>query len=277
MRGDQCNGKSGSTSFLRWPGGKRWLSKQITEIILSIKHTRYVEPFLGGGAVFFNYSPHNAALSDNNRDLILTYKIIQNNPNELINILKGLPTGKADFYKMREMHYPDEVMQAARFLYLNRLSFNGMYRVNQSGQFNVPYGGDRKIDILWDKNLIINASKSLQGVEVRCCDFDSVLASCGKGDVVYCDPTYTTRHSGDSFLRYNEKIFQWSDQERLARSCFNAVERGACVIVSNAANKLIKDLYSPFIPKVLSRYTGVSCKKSGRKMVDEFLFVLQKA
>lgn len=263
-------------SFLRWPGGKRWLSTEIGKIIRANGCNRYLEPFLGGGAVFFKLNPDNAVLSDINNDLINTYQVIKNSPEHLVEKLKEMPVDKEYYYKIRKMEPCSSMSRAVKFLYLNRLAFNGMYRVNRLGQFNVPYGGDRKLEILWKKNLLLRASRVLSKVKLKCCDFEEVLTDCSKGDVVFCDPAYITKDSSNTFLRYNENVFTWKDQERLAECCFNAAEKGAFVIVSNACNSYINALYHPIKPITFSRYTGVSRKKTGRGKVNEALFLLNK-
>ena len=260
--------------FLRWPGGKRWLADKIHNLINSVDYSRYIEPFIGGGAVFFRHLPKNAIISDTNKDLIIAYKVIQQNPDKLLNVLRRMPTDKTTFYKTRQKILTNEIQLAARFLYLNRLAFGGMYRVNKQGKFNVPYGGDRRVDILWTNKLITNASVALKKTKIYCRDFEKILSKCGSGDVSYCDPAYTVSHNNNGFLRYNEKIFSWHDQERLANSCFEAAKRGAYVIISNAACKSIKKLYQPINPIVVERYTGVSRQIKGRGTVKEFVFVI---
>lgn len=260
--------------FLRWPGGKRWASSQIGEIIMSSRYDRYIEPFLGGGAIFFSLTHNKSTLSDINPDLINVYKVIQQYPLQLIDFLKKIPTDQKTYYEIRQTEFTDKIEQAGRFLYLNRLAFGGMYRVNKSGKFNVPYGGGRKVDLLWEKNLITNANMALKTAKIYCEDFEKIISKSKDGDVVYCDPAYTVSHNNNSFLRYNENIFSWHDQKRLAQACFDAAERGAKVIVSNAANSSLDALYQPIKPLIIKRYSGISRRAKGRGLVNEYLFVL---
>lgn len=266
--------KTKVTPFLRWPGGKRWLSNDIAKLFKDFEIKRYVEPFLGGGAVFFNLLPEQAVLSDINPGLINVYQSIRDNPNLLIECLSKMPTDKDSYYQIRELFFKDSIERAAQFLYLNRLAFSGMYRVNLKGKFNVPYGGDRKVDILWENKLIQNASQVLKDKKIRNSDFEETLNETENGDFVYCDPTYTVSHNKNGFQRYNEKIFSWNDQIRLRDACFKAVLRGVTVIVSNAAHVSIEELYRPFQPIIIKRYTGISRKLNGRKHVEEYLYVM---
>ncbi|TAJ14063.1 Dam family site-specific DNA-(adenine-N6)-methyltransferase [Marinilabiliaceae bacterium JC017] len=263
---------SNVTPFLKWPGGKRWLTSYIEELIDKQSINRYFEPFLGGGAVFFSINPQESYLSDTNEQLIITYKAVQNNHEELIRHLKEIPTDKATYYKVRNGKPTSEIDIAVRFLYLNRLAFGGMYRVNKEGNFNVPYGGSgRSTNVLWKNQLIENASKKLKNVKLSCQDFSETFSIAEKGDLIYCDPPYTVAHNLNGFQRYNENIFTWKDQKRLKELCTEAADRGVCIILSNAAHLCIKELYYPKEPKVIKRYSGLSTVPSKRKVVEEYL------
>ena len=263
-----------SKPFLRWPGGKRWLVKDIFSTIQNIKFNRYIEPFLGGGAVFFALRPENAILSDLNTDLIITYNVVKAQVEDLIVELKTFQVDRDSYYAIRNACPESPLARAARFLYLNRTAFAGMYRVNKKGAFNVPYGEGRKVDILWEKKMLHNASILLQNVEVIESDFESIIDRASLNDLVYCDPTYTVAHNNNGFIRYNEKVFSWNDQVRLAEAASRAVSRGATVIISNAAHSSIAELYNPDAARTVSRFSCISCKGTGRKPVDEFLILL---
>jgi DNA adenine methylase len=259
--------------FLKWPGGKRWLIPFFQEIINPNEVETYFEPFIGGGAVFFSFNFENAILSDTNEDLINTYRVVKEFPDELIIELKKIPQDKQTYYKIRKIRYDDKIRKAAQFLYLNRLAFGGMYRVNLEGKYNVPYGGERRADILWTKNLIQNASLKLQGIKLECLDFEDVLRKAKKNDLIYCDPPYTVAHNLNGFQRYNEKIFSWQDQVRLSEECFKAANRGVKLIVSNAAHDSLKELYSTIKPIIVNRYSGLSRKTNCRRCIDEYVFL----
>lgn len=265
----------GVKPFLKWPGGKRWIAKKLALDISTRLNDLYFEPFLGGGAVFFALHPKNAILSDINEDLINVYIQVRDNPNELIEGLKALPVNKEDYYLIRGRKPNDLIERAIRFLYLNRTAFGGIYRLNLSGEFNVPYGGgDRTPEPLWQDGLIERASKSLQGIELLVSDFEAILDKAEIGDVVYCDPTYTATHNNNGFIRYNDRNFSWEDQKRLASAAFRAYYRGALIIVSNAKYSNLNELYYPFNPKVLTRKSLVSRKPEARREVFEYLFIL---
>lgn len=261
--------------FLKWPGGKRWLAKPLAKIISKKLTYRYYEPFLGGGAIFFSLMPLNATLSDINEDLINVYVQVRDNPDELLEGLKKLIVSKDNYYIIRNYEPEDNVEKAIKFLYLNRTAFGGIYRLNSKGEFNVPYGGgNRTPEPLWKNNLITVASIALGGVELIVSDFGKILDVAGVGDVVYCDPTYTTHHNNNGFIRYNEKNFSWNDQERLAMKSITACKRGAYVIISNASYAPLCDLYYPFSPIELTRKSLVSRKPEARHDVKEYLFIL---
>jgi len=236
---------------------------------------RYIEPFLGGGAVFFGLCPQHALLSDVNDDLINTYIQVRNSWPLLVNDLKRIPVDSETYQRMRESNPACGLERAVRFLYLNRTAFAGMYRVDHRGRFNVPFGGGQRTPApLWEKNLLKSASSVLQGVSLLTSDFQPVIDSAGDGDLVYCDPTYTVAHNNNGFVRYNEKNFSWRDQETLARACHAAASRGAMVMVSNAFHRDIKLLYPNAETRVLERWSGISPVASKRRRAQEYLFVL---
>ncbi|CAN5477802.1 DNA adenine methylase [soil metagenome] len=261
--------------FLKWPGGKRWTSNHISKIIEKNLHGCYYEPFLGGGTVFFNLLPKNAYLSDLIYELINTYKLVKESSDEIIKKLKLIPVSKEMYYQIRRSKPESRLDRAIRFLYLNRTGFGGMYRVNSKGEFNVPYGGgQRKPDILWKSELLKCASKNLKNVTLKCVDFEKVIDLAKRGDVVYCDPTYTVAHSNNGFVKYNEKIFSWEDQERLFESAVRAYDRGVTVLISNASHESIFSLYKLFKPQKLKRMSLMSRKIDARKKVESKLLLM---
>lgn len=269
------NSHSKLNPFLRWPGGKRWAASEIVQIAKSRPYNRYIEPFLGGGAVFFALQPANALLSDVNADLIKTYNAIKQRPRLVKNILSQMPITKEYYNELRRIVSGDKFKIASRFLYLNRMAFSGMYRVNRDGYFNVPYGGDRNLDLLTEHDTLSLASNALKTARIVCADFEETIDVAGPGDLVYCDPTYTVSHNENGFVRYNEKIFCWEDQIRLASVCQKAKKRGARLIISNAAHIEVAKLYHPCKPLILERMTTVSRVIRSRKQISEYLFVLQ--
>lgn len=256
--------------FLKWPGGKRWLTPYVCNLLKERTFGRYFEPFLGGGAIFFSLHPRTASLSDVNADLVNTYRQVQERPLELITKLKEIPVDKETFLTLREASLVNPVDRAVRFLYLS-----GMYRLDQAGHFNVPFGGGQRTpEPLWRDNLLIEASEALKDALITTADFEEALASAGEGDLIYCDPTYTVSHNNNGFIRYNERNFSWSDQVRLARICKEASARGATVLVSNAFHQEVARLYSGAEVRELERKSLLCPSPSKRQTVQEYLFVL---
>lgn len=260
--------------FIKWLGGKRWLMPFLSKLLNGKEYYRYFEPFLGGGAFYFYFRPQRAFLSDINEDLINVYVQTRDNPALLISGLKKLGGDLYSYYHIRSCKTEHSLDRAVRFLYLNRMSFNGIYRINKDGQFNVPFGGSKRSpDILWRDNLLILASEALKAVDLRCSDFELALENAQDGDLVYCDPTYTVMHNNNGFRKYNEKCFSWADQERLAKCCKRAKQRGAIVIVSNAYHLEIQQLYKGFKSYIVERNSNLCPRSNGRKLIKEYLFI----
>jgi DNA adenine methylase len=252
------------------------LAKDILAIIRPKLKGCYFEPFLGGGAVFFCLNPAKAVLSDINDDLINAYRQVRDRPNTIIRHIKKEKVTKKNYYRIRRLRLCSPLTRSARFLFLNRTAFGGIYRMNARGEFNVPYGGgERTPEALWEQNLLTNASKALKGSALLTADFEEVMGMASKGDVIYCDPTYTVAHENNGFLRYNEKNFSWNDQKRLNKAARRALVRGATVIVSNAAHASLRELYWPYKPIVRNRLSLVSPKPAFRTSIHEWLFVLE--
>ncbi len=260
--------------FLKWPGGKRWLTRHVLGLLGGYRYRRYFEPFLGGGALFFALDPEIAILSDINSDLINVYVQVRHRPYELIRRLKELPVDKATYDRFRTAAPKLHIDRAVRFLYLNRTAFGGMYRLNRQGSFNVPFGGGQRTpEILWDENLLVNASKALRGAQLQNKDFQVLLAEAGAGDLVYCDPTYTVAHNNNGFVRYNERNFSWDDQKRLADTCQQLARAGATVVVSNADHDDIVQLYGPTRVYRLDRMSVLCPASEKRKATTELLLL----
>jgi DNA adenine methylase len=227
--------------FLRWAGGKTWLIKQLSNYLPINGYNDYHEPFLGGGSVFFSLQPQKAFLSDLNKDLIDTYRQVKNNVEEVIIYLSEFSNTAIDYYETRSALYLNEAQNAAKFIYLNQTSFNGIYRVNLKGEYNVPFGYRSKN--FFDPISLRAASKALVNVELTHSDFDSTLANIKENDLVFIDPPYTVAHENNGFVKYNQKIFAWEDQERLSIYLKTIKKIGAHYIMTNAAHKSIEELY----------------------------------
>ena len=257
--------------FLKWPGGKRWLWRTLQALVPS-HFNRYFEPFLGGGAIFFALCPKRAILSDINPDLMNTYIQVRDSVDDLIEGLSRLTINRRTYDRIRNTNPNNTVERAVRFIYLSKTAFNGMYRVNQQGLFNVPFAGQQHRK-LFESQALRAASTRLQRRELRVGDFAESLAAARSGDLIYCDPPYTVLHNNNGFLRYNESLFSWSDQKRLAKLADDAARRGAWVIVSNARTDHVRTLYPDFDAITVYRSSCVSARADSRRRVSEFLFV----
>lgn len=259
--------------FLKWAGGKRWLFES-GQFSLPPFPGRYFEPFLGGGAVFFESQPQNAILSDANSGLIELYKVIQECPDALEERLRmhAKLHCKEYYYVIRKKEFSCPVERAAQFLYLNRTCWNGLYRENLKGQFNVPIG--TKQTVIFETDDFKAWSKALSGARIECRDFEEAIEEAGSGDFIFVDPPYTVRHNLNGFVKYNQKIFAWDDQIRLRSALENAVDRGAAFAMTNADHESIRELYNGFGDlKTLSRYSVIAGSSLHRSASTELLIV----
>ena len=229
--------------FLRWAGGKKWLVNK-ENIITPPKFNTYFEPFLGGAAVFFSLPKTPFIISDINAELINCYQAIKNDYLQIDGLLRVHQAKHSQnyYYQIRKSKPRNEHTRAARFLYLNRTCFNGLYRVNKQGIFNVPIGS-RNNALLNNDNLKAVAERLIQG-KIFHQDFETTMSLAGEGDFIFIDPPYTVNHNLNGFIAYNEKIFSWDDQVRLKNAVVSAVDRGAMVTMTNADHESIHELYA---------------------------------
>lgn len=262
------------TPFLKWAGGKRWLTGKIDDY-LPESYNNYIEPFLGSGAVFFSLEPKLSILSDVNQSLILTYNTIKEDHAAVYDrLLEHASKHCSDYYyEIRSLEYQDNVELAARFIYLNRTCFNGLYRVNLKGQFNVPIGSKDKV-ILETDNFKKTAA-ALANAEILYSDFEAVIDRATEGDLVYVDPPYTVKHNNNGFVKYNEQMFTWADQVRLSEAIKRASDRGAHIVLSNADHQSIRDLYNEIGNiNALSRNSVIASTALNRGLYSEILVTL---
>jgi DNA adenine methylase len=255
--------------FLKWAGGKQWLAPLAAALTPPRFTGTYFEPFLGGGAVFFALAPSAAVLSDLNHELIATYDAVKSDVEAVIAELSGYPHNEAFYKQLRASNPQSAVSQAARLIYLNRTAFNGMYRVNADGLFNVPFG--RFVNpMICPSDRLRNAATRLQSVRLATCDFDSVQ-SAEPGDWVFFDPPYTTGHQNNGFRKYNAHLFSWADQHRLATVAETLRQRGVHVLISNAYHPAILALYKSWTLTRASRRSAVASLSSSRGQASEVL------
>jgi DNA adenine methylase len=269
---------SGSESlcipFLKWAGGKRWLVRGYADIFPE-QYKRYFEPFLGAGSVYFYLRPANAVLTDINAELISAYLGIRADWQKIqSSLLYRQRAHKEDpnyYYRQRARSPVNALEQAARLIYLNRTCFNGIYRVNRSGQFNVPKG--TKDRVVMDSDDFEAMSKLLLSADIRVSDFEQTIDEATDGDLVFADPPYTVLHNYNGFIKYNEVIFSWKDQERLAKALERALKRNVKIVSTNANHESVRQLYTShgFFTKSVSRASSISADIMNRRKYEELI------
>lgn len=262
--------------FLKWAGGKRWLVHRHADLFPT-EFDRYIEPFLGGGAAFFHLAPKQAVLGDINADLINTYSALQQDWRLVYRYLRGHHASHSAeyYYKIRQKKLSSPFSRAAQFIYLNRTCWNGLYRVNLKGTFNVPIG--TKSSVVFEDDRLDLVSEKLQKATLRVADFEDLIDDAGEGDFVFVDPPYTVRHNHNAFIKYNEKLFSWFDQVRLFQALKRAKSRGALILGTNAYHKSVLDLYkNDFDTICLSRNSPISSKASTRSKFEELVILAER-
>jgi len=255
--------------FLKWAGGKRQLlSNLLKEIPSDYKARRYIEPFLGGGALFFELTPNESILSDLNEDLINCYNVVKESPFELINSLKDYKINESFYYKVRDkwdLSSLDNIEKASRLFYLNRTCFNGLYRVNRKGEFNVPWGKKNKNNKIYDEGIILSAHQTLQSSKIICGDYKDVIReNVQSGDIIFFDPPYYKSGGYSDFNRYTITPFYEEDHSELRDLFIELDEMGCLVILTNSDTIFVRDLYSRYTIKSITTKRNISSKSSTR-------------
>ena len=267
--------------FLKWAGGKRQLLPAIKEYVPQ-KFSQYYEPFVGAGAVLFSLQPKKSVINDTNRELIDCYRVIKDNPEELLELCQQhrQKNSQEYYYWLRGQDRQDDFKdrspteRAARIIYLNKTCFNGLFRVNSSGQFNVPYGNYSN-PVIADPAVIRSVSAYLNQRDVRILegDFAKAVATARKGAFIYFDPPYHPLSDTSSFTGYSVDGFGEAEQIRLKKLCDKLSQRGCQVLVSNSSASFIKELYSApdyeIVEVKASRAINAVASKRGR--INELL------
>ena len=242
--------------------------------------TTYVEPFVGGGAVLFDLQPKKAVINDFNKELINTYKVVKESPNELLELLKIHDKNNCEdyYYEIRALDRTDDfesmsdVAKAARIIYLNKTCFNGLYRVNQAGQFNSPYGKYKNPNIINEPAILAmsnyfnnNNIKIIQG------DYKDALKNLRKGAFVYFDPPYMPISTSSSFTGYTEGGFGEKEQIELKKECDKLNARGIKFMISNSDHPLIRELYKDYYIKIVQARRSINSKGNKRGEINEVL------
>ena len=265
--------------FTKWTGGKRQLLPVIRELMPK-KYNRYFEPFVGGGALFFDLAPKNAVINDFNAELINCYQQIKDNPQELIEILKVHQEYNSKEYYLdlrsadrdERIDMMSEVQRAARILYMLRVDFNGLYRVNSNNQFNVPYGRYKNPKIV-DENLVSAISTYLNSnqIEIKKGDFEKAVLDVQPGDFVYFDPPYIPLSETSAFTSYTHEGFSYDDQVRLRDTFKKLSDTGAYVMLSNSSSFLVEELYRDFNIHYVEATRTNGAKSSSRGKISEII------
>lgn len=264
-----------NTSFIRWAGGKTWLVPYIQELISELDYNNYHEPFMGGASVYFALqNPKESFLSDTNDELINTFICVKDNPRRVIDYLQNYSNDEDSYYSVRESEPRGKYQRAARFLYLNAYSFNGLYRVNKKGKYNVPYGHRKNISIDYDKILL--TSEKLKNANLKVQDFAKAKENIKSGDLVFLDPPYVVpKESPEIFIKYNQNLFSLEDQHRLAEMVEWINDQRAYFILTNAYDDTILNIFKgKGDGRVLIRERSslIGGKKAYRGIVQEYIF-----
>ena len=267
----------GAMPFVKWPGGKRTLIPAIAQHFPD-RLENYWEPFIGGGAVFFTFAERieRAVLSDANEDLVITYQMVKTNVEALVLRLvehevahrrrngKTYADGNTYYYRVRKNEPTEPLEVAARFIYLNKTCFNGLYRVNKSGRFNVPEGSYKNPDIC-NADKLRRASAALADAEIVLGDFERTVQP-SAGDFIYCDPPYD-----GCFTGYQAAGFAEDAQKRLRDQADTWVSKGATVLLSNADTHAMRQLYANYSIEEVQAPRNISANASGRGNASELL------
>jgi DNA adenine methylase len=240
------------------------------------RYGRYWEPFIGGGAFFFSVCPHSAVICDINQELISTYKVVRDSVEELIEELQKHPYNSEHFYSVRDWDKEDcfanlpPIRRAGRFIYLNKTCFNGLYRVNSRGQFNVPFGRYAKPKIV-DVDNLRRCSEVLKKADIRLASYLSIEPEVREGDFVYFDPPYMPVSATASFTSYTKEGFDFEDQVALRDLCQRLVARGVQICVSNSASPFVEALYEGFTIHRVDAVRAINSKSDKRGAVGELI------
>jgi len=259
--------------FLKWAGGKRSLLQSYAPYFPEYDDiSRYFEPFLGGGAVFFYLQHPKSFLSDINAELIEVYQVVKSKVEELIAALSSYANEEEFFYKVRSRDPAslDEIDRVARFIYLNKTCYNGLYRVNSKGEFNVPFGRYRN-PLICDKEALRAASLALSKAVLRCTDFEDALSICENGDLIYLDPPYNPLTTTANFTSYTSDGFGEDDQVRLADVYRDLDRRGCFLMLSNSDTPLIRKLYKKYRQIEVKAPRAINSNPKKRGKITELL------
>lgn len=265
--------------FLKWVGGKRQLMPSIVEHLpKNIQNYIYVEPFIGGGAVLFHLSPKNAIINDFNKELINVYEVIKNNLEELVEDLKVHENNADYFYELRGLDRTEKfqkltlVQRASRIIYLNKTCFNGLYRVNNAGEFNSPFGRYKNPNIVNELTLkAVNKYLNSNNIIIKSGDYSDVLKDINENSFVYLDPPYHPISESSNFTGYVQGGWNIDDQIDLRKACDVLNEKGIKFLLSNSSTEFIKDQYKDYRISIVKANRAINSNGADRGEIDEVL------
>jgi DNA adenine methylase len=269
--------QSTAKPILKWAGGKAALLAQLLPLFPK-QFNRYFEPFMGGGAVFFALGfSGESHLNDSNSELVELYEVVRDQPLQLMAALDDLERQYSEpfFYELRAVSPRSKLARAARTLFLNKTGFNGLYRQNSKGGFNVPFGKRLKCPSLYNSDNLLNASRILKKAVLSSNDFELVIDQALAGDFVYCDPPYEPLSKTSSFNAYQGGGFSQEHQRRLKMACTRAHSRGVYVVISNSSAAFIQDLYSDCEQETIAARRAINSKGSSRGEIRELAIVMR--
>lgn len=264
--------------FVKWVGGKRQLLNEIEKHIPE-QFPRYYEPFVGGGAVLFHVQPKNAVINDSNKELVNLYNVIKESPEELIEDLKKHKNEEKYFYEVRGIDREKEkyfelsnIQRASRIIFLNKTCYNGLFRVNSSGEFNSPFGRYKNPNIVNDITIraVGNYLKNTN-IQILNTDYEESLSKIRKGAFVYFDPPYDPISDSSSFTGYTKNGFDKTEQERLKKMCDKLNDKGINFLLSNSSTEFIRDLYKNYNMFSIKAKRTINSKGDGRGEITEVL------
>jgi DNA adenine methylase len=271
----EASGRLHTTPFVKWAGGKGQLLSQLEPFFPSPgSYRRYFEPFLGGGAVFFHLQPERAFLSDLNAELISAYEVIRDDVDGLLNSLRRHRDGPEYYYWVRDLprtRAMSKVQLASRFIYLNKRCYNGLYRVNRRGEFNVPVGRYKTPPRIFDEQNLRNISRLLKNTNLRAASYELALERAGKGDFVYLDPPYQPLSATAYFTGYTKDSFGEADQAQLAEFLQQLDRRGARFLLNNHDTRQLRRLYDGFHIEVARAKRNINSRADRRDGVAELI------
>ena len=267
------------TPVLKWVGGKRQVMPSIVALLpKKINEHTYVEPFVGGGAVLFHLQPKSAIINDSNVELMNVYEVIKNNLSELTADLKKHKNEADYFYEIRGLDRTPQfskltnVQRASRIIFLNKTCYNGLYRVNNAGEFNVPFGKNKNPNIV-DEPTLKAVSKYINSgnIIIMCQDYEKILANLDERSFVYLDPPYYPISENSNFTGYVQGGWDMFDQIRLREVCDELTKKGVKFLLSNSATPFIQDQYKNYIIQTVKANRAINSNSANRGEIDELL------